>query len=281
MMDAGVEASPGPNVAAIESIEGEAWLDMYAAAPGAYVRQSGLKFERLGTLIALADQSIPSTEFNRALCLGHSNPATEAELDRAIAWLKNNASPSWAIQIPPPVQPDVIGHWMETRGLAKSGNGWAKHHRGANAVRQTSRASSFEVRLADEHDAQEFGHIAHAGFGLPQSTVPWFASLIGRPKWKIFLAYDGDDPIAGGALFLDGDWGWLGIDTTLPGYRGRGAQSALIARRLEAGVAAGATGFTAETGQPPAGEEGKYASYRNYRSAGFEVAYVRPNYKIA
>lgn len=280
-MDAAVETDPGPDIAAIESIEGEAWLDMYAAAPGAYVRQSGRNFTRLGAGMALADPSIPGTEFNRALCLGLRDPATEAELDRAIAWLKNNASPSWAIQIPPPALPEAIGQWMEARGLAKSGNGWAKHHRAANAVQAASRPPSFEVRPADEHDAQEFGHIAHAGFGLPQSMVPWFASLVGRPRWKIFLAYDGDDPIAAGALFLDGKWGWLGIDATLPGYRGRGAQTALIARRLEAGIAAGVTGFAAETGQPAAGEEGKYASYRNYRSAGFKVAYVRPNYKIA
>lgn len=279
-MDPAVKMNPGPDVAAIEGIEGEAWLDMFAAAPGAYVRQFGLKFARLGACMALADPNIPITEFNRALCLGLRDPATEAELDRAITWLKKNASPSWAIQIPPPALPEAIGHWMETRGLAKSGNGWAKHHRGTNAVRQASRTSSFEVRLADEQDAEEFGHIAHAGFGLPQSTVPWFTTLVGRPKWKIFLAYDGDDPIACGALFLDGKWGWLGIDTTLPGYRGRGAQTALIARRLEAGIAAGATGFTAETGQPAAGEEHKYPSYRNYRAAGFDLAYVRTNYKI-
>lgn len=280
-MDADVETSPRPDVVAIESVEGEAWLDMFAAAPRAYIRQSGLKFARLGAVIALADQNVPITEFNRAFCLGLRDPATEAELDRSIAWLKKNASPSWAMQIPPPALPEAIGHWLEPRGLAKSGNGWAKYHRSANAVRQTSRASSFQVRLADEHDAEDFGHIAHAGFGLPQSTVPWFASLVGRPKWKIFLAYDGDDPIACGALFLEGKWGWLGIDTTLPGYRGRGAQTALIARRIETGIAAGAIGFTAETGQPAPGEEDKYASYRNYRSAGFEVAYVRPNYKTA
>ena len=74
---------------------------------------------------------------------------------------------------------------------------------------------------------------------------------------------------------------WFGIDATLSDYRRRGAQTALIHRRVEDGRAERLAGLTAETGQPSAGQEAAHTSYSNYTRAGFTPAYVRPNYKLA
>jgi hypothetical protein len=43
------------------------------------------------------------------------------------------------------------------------------------------------------------------------------------------------------------------MDAILTDFRRRGVQTALINRRIEDGRTAGLLGFTAETGQPPAG----------------------------
>ena len=75
---------------------------------------------------------------------------------------------------------------------------------------------------------------------------------------------------------MTGEVGWLGIAGTLPERRGRGAQSALIAARIEAARGAGCTVVVTETGVPVDGDEGP--SYRNLRRAGFQPAYVRDNY---
>jgi hypothetical protein len=126
--------------------------------------------------------------------------------------------------------------------------------------------------------AQDFGHVVQTGFGLPEATAPWFSALVQRNGWNTYLALDGGRPVGACAMFIKDGWAWLGVDATLADARGRGAQTDLIAQRLEDGLLRGVVGFTAETGYPPAGQETTYQSHRNYLKADFALAYVRPNY---
>jgi len=48
----------------------------------------------------------------------------------------------------------------------------------------------------------------------------------------MYVAYDGPVPGATGSLFAKDGSRWLATGATLPAYRGRGAQSAIIARRV-------------------------------------------------
>jgi hypothetical protein len=52
------------------------------------------------------------------------------------------------------------------------------------------------------------------------------------PGWTLYLATQGEVPIGVGILFEDGDAAYLADAATIPELRGRGAQSALIARRV-------------------------------------------------
>ena len=92
------------------------------------------------------------------------------------------------------------------------------------------------------------------------------------------MALAGDLAVAGAALGYSGGIGWLGIGATRPEHRQKGAQSALLAARIEAGRARGAEGFTTETGRPLPGEAGP--SFANIQRAGFRIAYDRPNWAI-
>jgi hypothetical protein len=129
--------------------------------------------------------------------------------------------------------------------------------------------------------ADAFGQVVQAGFSLPVASAQWFAALFGRPEWHLYRAYDGETPIASGAAFVKHGAAWFGIDAMLADHRRRGAQTALINRRIEDGRAARLVGFTAETGQPSAGQKATHTSYSNYTRAGFTRAYARPNYKLA
>ncbi len=71
--------------------------------------------------------------------------------------------------------------------------------------------------------------------------------------------------------------GYLGPAVTLESHRGRGAQSALIARRLREAAALGVDLVTVETAAET-DERPVVQSYRNLRRLGFEEAYRRPNY---
>ena len=57
---------------------------------------------------------------------------------------------------------------------------------------------------------------------------------------------------------------------------GRGAQSALIARRIRDAAAAGCDCLMVETAQER--EDYPVPSYHNLLKFGFQVAYMRPNY---
>ena len=90
------------------------------------------------------------------------------------------------------------------------------------------------------------------------------------------MAYDGDFPVATAGMFIDGEYAWLDFASTLPGFRGKGAQTALISRRLQDGYDAGCRYFTVETAEQKPGRDSP--SFRNIGRAGFALAYLRPNY---
>jgi predicted GNAT family acetyltransferase len=85
--------------------------------------------------------------------------------------------------------------------------------------------------------------------------------------------WDGDQIVATAAAHANGDTAQFFGGSTLPEYRGIGAQMALIAARARAAHAAGCRWLVAETGANPSGEDN--ASMRNLRRAGFEVLYER------
>ena len=111
---------------------------------------------------------------------------------------------------------------------------------------------------------------------MPASMVPWLARLVGRSGWHCYLTRDGDESAGAGALFVDGEHAWLGFGATRPPFRKRGSQSALFHRRIADAALHGARHVSTETGVPQPGQPAP--SYANILRAGFEVAYVRPNW---
>ena len=94
----------------------------------------------------------------------------------------------------------------------------------------------------------------------------WFSAPLDAPAWTQVVAYDGVVPVATGALHVSGPVAWVGAASTVPGHRRRGAQSALLAHRLQLAATEGATRVVAKV-EPGSGSE------RNLRRAGFEPAY--------
>ncbi len=279
MNDVSTSVASRSEINAMERVERYAWLDMYVAGPIALGMESTMHWERAGACALIADKAVPISEFNRCLGLGVDAAFTLADLERAVAWLDRHASPNWAIQLPPQDDADTIAGWLQAHGLQRMGTGWAKFFRRVHSDGASLAPHDLTIRALSPGEGAHFGATVIRGFGLSESIGPWFASLAGRHGWRVYLAYAGDMPVACGALYLDAGWGWLGIDATLPEFRGRGVQTALIQRRIADAAAAGIEALTAETGQPAPGMEHSSRSYRNYHKAGFIKAYTRPNYR--
>jgi L-amino acid N-acyltransferase YncA len=77
-------------------------------------------------------------------------------------------------------------------------------------------------------------------------------------------------------MYARDGFAWLGAAGTLASHRGRGAQGALIARRIDDARALGCHTLTTEILPDQPGK--KNASSRNMERVGFRIACRRPNW---
>ena len=138
-----------------------------------------------------------------------------------------------------------------------------------------------EIVELEPGEGEDFGAIVAAGFELPAWAGPLYADLPGRAGWRCYAALLDGRPAACAAMLADEVDGVaeFGLAATLEQARGRGCQLALLRRRIVDAAAAGCQTLFVETGERipdrPAG------SYRNILRAGFEEAYLRPNWRRA
>jgi hypothetical protein len=109
------------------------------------------------------------------------------------------------------------------------------------------------------------------------TTGPMAAAYVENPDFTPFAAWDGDAIVAGANVFVRGPVASLNTSSTLPGHRGLGAQSALIAARIEAAREAGCDWVIAETGRAQPGTVNP--SLANLERAGLRPLYARQNWR--
>jgi ribosomal protein S18 acetylase RimI-like enzyme len=92
----------------------------------------------------------------------------------------------------------------------------------------------------------------------------------------VYVACEGPRVVSAAALFVLGDLGYLALGATEPDQRGRGAQSALIAKRLRVAFALGCRWVFADTGEAVAGRANP--SFENLQRLGLRPLQRRENY---
>jgi GNAT superfamily N-acetyltransferase len=128
------------------------------------------------------------------------------------------------------------------------------------------------ARQARPEEYETWARTAVAGwseFGWLREFMSSFTAIAGDTQDSYrFLAVEGDAPIAPGSLAVHGPVGLLAGASTIPEARGRGAQRALLATRLEFAASLGCT--LAMMGAAPGSR-----SQRNAERSGFRIAYTR------
>jgi GNAT superfamily N-acetyltransferase len=133
-----------------------------------------------------------------------------------------------------------------------------------------------EVRPVTSDEHATFAAVMLRGFSMPPDFGPLARAVLGRPGWTHYLAWLDGQAVACGSLYVRGGHGWLGNAATLPEWRRRGAQAALIARRVADAAGAGAhTVFTQVAQDLP---DRPNPSEHNMRRAGFRTAYQRDHW---
>jgi GNAT superfamily N-acetyltransferase len=253
-----------------DDIEAAASADLYAAAPASL----GFRTEHIADTTVLLSPRLPVSYFNRAIGLGGHTPATETTLDAVIGRFREAGVADFWVHVTPAAQPAELATWLHERGLTPPPRrSWAKFLRAPAPVPPQP---ALPVRRATAADAAAVARTATAAFGLPAALGDWFGQLIDRPGWQVLVAEVEGQIAATGSVFVREQTGWLGIGATLPEHRRRGAQTALLAARIAAAVAAGCTVLATETGESIAGEPNP--SLANIRRAGFTQVCSRLNF---
>jgi hypothetical protein len=253
-------------------IEARACADLYAAAPAAL--QACAHAMAGATVLCLP--TLPVSYFNRVVGLGNDQPATEADLDLVIGIFSSAGVPEYWIQLSPGARPAELPRMLAARGFAPPPRrSWSKFLR-ATEPAPTAKCE-YAIRPARAADAQAIAQVVATAYGMPPAIAPWFAALVGRPDWQVWVAEQAGAIVATGSLYVTGRHGWLGVGATLATHRGRGAQSSLLAARVRAAREAGCDMVATETGDPVSDE--KNQSLENIRRAGFEWICSRVNYR--
>lgn len=258
---------------ACEHVELLATREMYEAAPSA----SGSLSVQFGGALVVTIDGVDVAWVNRALGVGVGDPPTERQVAAIVNHLRHRARGGFFFQVYPGEWADDVRSWLTKLGLVRYERSWMKLVREREAPPDAT--TDLRIAVATTRDeGEDFAEIVTTAFGLPSPVIAMVRALVGRRGWQVHLAYDGDRPVAGGAVYIARDLAWLGFGATRETHRGRGAQSALLASRIRAALDAGCRATCVETGEAVEGKP--QISYTNILRAGFRELYARENWVV-
>jgi GNAT superfamily N-acetyltransferase len=226
----------------------------------------GIGFRHLeGGAVALMARHLPVAAFNNVVGLraGH-----EQHLEELVGWYRAHGVKPQFETVPGYYDP-ALGRELVRLGYYQSGFHAALVGEPTASPPPLPAGISVErVETADTLEAFLDAYIAGRslpdGAGFKANVRPW----LHEPGWQLYLGRAEGRPAAAAILFLNDKVGYCADATTDPAFRGRGLQTALLARRIADARAAGAD-FVCS------GAEFLSQSHRNMERAGMRVLFVR------
>lgn len=259
-----------------ERVEHAGTRDMVAALEPELAARLGMSVEPVsGRAGALVCATSTDTLFNRVMGLGVETPARPDDIDALRDTYRRRGVARYLVHLVPETQPPELGAWLAAAGFAPFRRAWMKFAMAtADAPATIAPPDRLEVREIGRPHAEAFGALIGRIFHLA-GTEQIFAALAGRAGWHLWMAFDGETPVATAGMFVGGGDAWLGFGGCDPAYRRRGAQSALLATRVRRAADLGCRDVFTETGEAVPGEP--QTSYRNIERAGLAPLYRREN----
>jgi|SRR5215210_5031860 len=228
---------------------------------------TGARLERFGGAIAAVDPSRPELDFvNRVYGLW---PEDAQSVDEIAALYRRHGVRGW-LELAPAERFERLGTALAKVGAA---------HIGFHAVLcgDASARPTDDIEVEPASDPELFADVLLRGHGVPEgarvrdraSVVRWAEIEV----WRLYLARIDGEPAGAALLSLDDDMGYLANASTLPEYRNRGVQTALIARRIADAAAAGCDAVCSSAAFGS-------ASQRNLERAGLRVAYTKAVWRL-
>ena len=264
--------------AEIELVEAAAWARLQRALPPEFQSQYGIQVRSAGSAIMLLASRSSTLTINRVIGLGLDAPLEQGELDSIVDTFAEAGVERFVIQWSPRAKPAQAPEWFENRGYRLVSSNVKLYRRATPPLEESPESCGLLVEEIGPADAETFERIVATPLGVPDGLGPGVRSAVGQADWKYYLVFDERRPIAGAALFVEGEHAWFGLAATIESDRRRGAQAALLTRRLNDAAALGCTWVSADTIAETPGRRNQ--SYHNMLNAGFAVLYERPNYLV-
>jgi len=231
----------------------------------------GVEMARLGqtTLLAIRSRHY-NPSYNRAM--GFSTADAE-HLDEALCWLREREVTFWFDVVPAWVDGDTL------RRLAAAGLHPVFTLNQVFAVPQRIPSVSFPEGRMVEISLPQQGHdmaaVVSAAFGIPQeiqeSTERALCTEYSGPEWHIYMSYLDDKPASMAALHVHGGVASIDAMGTVPDFRRRGCQTALLAHCMGEAARMGCNLIASQT-RPSSTSE------KNMTRAGLRIAYTKMLY---
>jgi len=261
-------------VAELESCELHCWKDIYSALSSQVAWECGIRHFSINGALAAMASNIDALMLNRLFGTGLNTLLHGDMIDTVMRRFSDAAVKRFFFQLDPIVAAGNLPGILLSKGF-RHYNNWMRLYR------ETGRpfpvvTNDLRIERIDSDFAADFSTIVTTEFHIPAILRPWFSALVDRPNWHHYLAFAGNTPAATASLFVDGEQGWIGFAATREEYRNKGAQGALVARRIRDAAELGCRRLVVETAEDT--PERDAPSFRNMLRFGFELAYKKANY---
>ena len=260
--------------AALDRAERRFWREVWKSLPAEVAKERGVELRKFGPIQASIAADLPEVGMLNLL-LGAAEDGGAENLAAAADWAEAQGVAPYVPVTPGLADSAAAEDWLRGNGFEPA-YAWMKFVRDPHPPRFPA-PKGVEVVELSGGDEEPFGTIAAIGFGLPAWAAELFAHLPGRDGWRCYVAKVGGEAQGCAAMLIDEGVAEFGVAATLEQGRGRGCQTALLHRRICDAAEAGCHTLFVETGERV--PDRPSASYRNILKAGFEEAYLRPNWQ--
>lgn len=224
-----------------------------------------LRVERFGAAIAPASPAQPELDFvNRIEGFGIDDVA---RLDQILDFYGSLGIDPW-LELAPEAGVEGLGAM-----LARAGARIVDFHAVLYALPRRAPSGAVAVRRTDRTEEEAAARLLLEGHAVPEALLPThgsaLAAAVEQAQGYLYVATVGGVPAAAAVLTVADRIGYLANAATLPTFRRRGCQRALIAARATDAADAGCDLVTS-------GAKFGSSSQRNLESAGFHLAYTKP-----
>jgi hypothetical protein len=259
-----------------EQTEAMSMYGLFAATPEPLRDKLGMAQTRLGGGVAVSMTNPPGGGYwSKALGFGFAEPVTAALVSHVLDFYRERRNPRAVLQVAPSVLPHDWDDICAAHGIT-AGRSWIKL---AGAAEQlTPGPTRLRVGPVEPAQLRAAMDVLLLAMGMPDDLLAELFTIDGlRDDVRVLAAWDGDEIVATARLTLHGESAELAGAATLPGHRGRGAHTALLAARGRVAAEAGCRWLVGETWKPT--EAQPNPSLRAMLRAGLEPLYDRRNYR--